>query len=155
MPKCTTCGNKFTEKSRREYKQAPAWNQECPICTKQKFGKYFTDYLAKLFDDDDITEMAELYFGRAIPRLEDRFREELYKEIIDLILKKLPGSGKKRPATIGQSINQFVTFIDKHAADKRFKSRSKNKGRVTTLAIGALAVGIALIAVSIVFTFFF
>jgi hypothetical protein len=150
MPKCKSCGTNFTEKSKLEFKEATAWNDECPACTKKKFEKYLSEYLLKLVRPEGLVTLAKKYFGEdAVAAREADSDSRIVTAIAELVYSRHEKQGAKSPATPGQAIAAFVTFCD-----DAIKENAK-PDRKTRLILAMVMVGAASIVVVMALLYIF
>jgi hypothetical protein len=150
LPKCKTCGSKFTDKSKEEFQAAPAWKDECPACTKKKFEKYLSEYLLKLVRPEGLITLAKRYFGEAAVGVHEADSDaRILAAITDLVYSRRGKQGIKAPATPGEAITAFVTFSD-DAIKENARPDSKTKLILALLITGAASI----IAIAILFYIF-
>jgi hypothetical protein len=147
MPKCKSCGTNFTEKSKSDFKAAPAWNDDCPACTKKKFEKYLSEYLLKLVRPEGLVDLAKRHFGEAAVGVSEADSDaKIVAAITDLVYSRHEPRGTKAPATPGDAIAAFVTFSD-DALKENARPDRKTKSIIALVIASAASIVVATILV--------
>ncbi len=145
MPRCVACGSNFTSTSKEQYRNAPAWKNECPSCTKKKFSSYITGYLLQLLSKADLVASIGDYFGsvEGLPVASDP-DGTLATKTLQLVLDVPPASSPSRPPTPGHAIRDFVKHFDglvkpveRLAVDRRSK--------VIILVVAGIGIGLVVL----------
>jgi hypothetical protein len=107
--KCKTCGANFSDRSRHEFQAAPAWDGECPACTKKKFVSYINDYLLRIMSVEELVRLAKEYFGDDRPEglKESDPINKVVVTITEFVLAKNGKKDAKPPSTAGHAIVRF------------------------------------------------
>lgn len=150
MIRCSACRGNFTEQSKREYKDAPAWNQECPKCVKKKFEKYLVEYVMVLMDAGDLAVILNDFFKGVSTSFsaadgDDTIKRKITKLVYDInSLQGRPDLAKK---TTGQRIKELVNRIDRSPRLKRpgVKNPQMRRSALIVILIAALMISLGMV----------
>ncbi|MHA1682719.1 MAG: hypothetical protein ACTSUE_17400 [Promethearchaeota archaeon] len=144
--KCKSCGVNFTEKSKNEYNQAPAWDNECPKCTKLKFERFITEYIMVLLQTPQLIDGLNDFFKGVNLRVaisasdtDTVIKEKIIRVIYGIV--SLKGS-KLHSMNTGARIKTFVTFFESMEGLQTIRGKNPKLVRniITSMVIAAICI---------------